>query len=75
VSPEALIREETRVVVGDPERVRTRLHELAEHYAVDEIMTVTVTHDFAARRRSYQLLAEVMELEGFVSTATEGRGS
>jgi hypothetical protein len=29
---------------------------------VDELMIVTVTHDFAARMRSYELLAEAMEL-------------
>lgn len=64
VSSEALIRDETRGIVGDPERVRDKLRALADHYGVDEIMTVTVTHDFQARRRSYELLAEVMELEG-----------
>ena len=63
VSPEVLIRDETQVIVGDPERVRDRLLDLADRYGVDEIMTVTVTHDFEARRRSYRLLAEVMELE------------
>jgi luciferase family oxidoreductase group 1 len=57
-----LIRDESRVIVGDPEQVRDGLLRLADHYGVDEIMTVTVTHDFEARRRSYQLLADVMEL-------------
>jgi len=64
VPPEELIREETRVVVGDPDQVRKALLDLADRYSVDEIMTVTVTHDPAARRRSYALLAEVMELDG-----------
>ncbi len=51
-------------VVGDPDDVRRQLHAIAEHYGVDEVMTVTITHDLEARRRSYELLAEVMELEG-----------
>ncbi|MDZ7778513.1 MAG: LLM class flavin-dependent oxidoreductase [Gemmatimonadota bacterium] len=63
VSPEQLLREDTRVIVGDPEQVRDGLVELAARYGVDEIMTVTVTHDFEARRRSYELLAEVMGLK------------
>lgn len=53
-----------RVVVGDPAEVRTELLRLAEHYGVDEIMLVTVTHDFGARLRSYELIAEAMELRG-----------
>lgn len=70
VSPGALIRDETRVIVGDPERVRDGLRSLAARYGVEEIMTVTVTHDFGARRRSYELLAEVMELEGVMAGAS-----
>jgi hypothetical protein len=42
--------------------VRTELLRLAERYGVEEIMTVTVTHSFEARVRSYELLAEVMEM-------------
>ena len=30
---------------------------LAQEYGADEVMVVTITHDHAARRRSYQLLA------------------
>jgi len=58
-----LLDNEPRVVVGDPEQVRGGLLGLAERYGVDELMTVTVTHDPGARRRSYELLAEVMEIE------------
>lgn len=58
------LRDDAKAVVGDPDQVRAGLLELAERYGVDEVMTVTVTHDLEARRRSYELLAEVMELEG-----------
>jgi luciferase family oxidoreductase group 1 len=52
-----------RTVVGDPEQVRDELLRLAAQWDVDEIMTVTVTHSFEARVRSYELLAEAMGLE------------
>ncbi len=51
-----------RTIVGSPEEVRTAIHELARRYGVREVMTVTVTHSFEARRRSYELLADVMGL-------------
>lgn len=46
--------------VGTPEQVRERISQLATLFAADEIMTVTITHDFADRKRSYVLLAEAM---------------
>ncbi|MBT8478321.1 MAG: MsnO8 family LLM class oxidoreductase, partial [Gemmatimonadetes bacterium] len=59
-----ILADQSRVVVGDPGQVRDALRSLAERYGVDELMTVTVTHDLDARRRSYELLAEAMELGG-----------
>jgi luciferase family oxidoreductase group 1 len=47
--------------IGTPEQVKSKLQQLAEDYSADEIMTVTITYDFAARKRSYQLLAEAFE--------------
>ncbi len=52
-----------RTVVGAPEQVRERLLALASEYAADELVVVTITHDPKARLRSYELLAEVFELE------------
>lgn len=53
-----------RVIAGDPTQVRDELHRVAEHCGVSEILLVTVTHDFAARVRSYELIAEAVGLEG-----------
>lgn len=64
ISIAEVLAEETRVVVGDPAQVRDALTSLAERYGVDELMTVTVTHDLGARQRSYELLAEVMGVGG-----------
>jgi luciferase family oxidoreductase group 1 len=49
-----------RAVIGDPAQVAAELRRLAAHYEVDEVMTVTVTHDFAARLHSYRLLAAAL---------------
>jgi luciferase family oxidoreductase group 1 len=47
-----------RGIVGSPERVRAGLEEVAEEYGADEVVVLTITHDHAARRRSYELIAE-----------------
>ena len=51
-----------RVVVGTPETVRAGLEEVAAQYGADEVMVVTITYDHAARRRSYELIAEAFGL-------------
>jgi len=45
--------------VGSAEQVKEKILNLAAQFQADEIMLVTITHDPEARRRSYQLLAEV----------------
>ena len=39
------------------------LEEVAREYGADEAIVVTITHDHAARRRSYELIAEAFGLE------------
>jgi luciferase family oxidoreductase group 1 len=51
-----------RVVLGDPPTVRARLLALADQYAADELMILTITGDYASRRRSYELIAEAFGL-------------
>ena len=51
-----------RAIVGAPEDVRASVEALADEYGADEVMVVTITHEHAARRRSYELLAEVFDL-------------
>lgn len=43
---------------GDPGTVRGRLEDLAAEYGTDEVVLVTITYDFEARKQSYRLLAE-----------------
>ena len=47
-----------KAVVGTAPQVAARLRELAATFALDEIVINTWTHDPAARRQSYALLAE-----------------
>ena len=46
-----------------PEQVKARLLAIGEQYDVDEFVVVTITYDFAARLRSYELLAEAFGLQ------------
>jgi luciferase family oxidoreductase group 1 len=48
----------SRHQVGSPHSVKRRLEELAEEAGATEIMAMTIVHDHAARRRSYELLME-----------------
>lgn len=52
-----------RTIAGAPEQVRDRLLALGAAYGVDEFVIVTITHDVKARLRSYELLADVFDLE------------
>lgn len=46
------------IIKGTPQTVKEELMEMVEKYGVDELMIVTITYDFEARCRSYELLAE-----------------
>jgi luciferase family oxidoreductase group 1 len=51
-----------RGIIGSPEKVRAGIEQLAAEYTADEVIVVTITYDHDARRRSYELLADVMDL-------------
>lgn len=48
-------------IIGSPGKVKEQLLAMQEQYNIDEFMVVTLTHDFAARIRSYQLVAEAFK--------------
>jgi len=52
-----------RGIIGSPPRVAEGIDRLAAEYQADEVIVVTITHDHEARRRSYELVADVMDLE------------
>ncbi|UFJ40983.1 LLM class flavin-dependent oxidoreductase [Brevibacillus humidisoli] len=51
-----------RMIVGSTEQVKQKIEALCAAYNTTECMVVTITHDFAARLHSYQLLAEAFGL-------------
>ncbi|MSQ36116.1 MAG: LLM class flavin-dependent oxidoreductase [Dehalococcoidia bacterium] len=55
--------QQSLAVEGEPEAVRGGLEELATLFETDEVMVVTITHDYAARARSYELLAQACGLQ------------
>ena len=59
--PFALVRRR-RLLVGRPDEVAAEMRSVAADYGVDEVMVVTITYDHAARRRSYELLAQEFAL-------------
>jgi luciferase family oxidoreductase group 1 len=60
-------------VLGDPTGVRDQLEALVEETGADELMVMTLVHDHAARRRSYELLAGALGLEGLRSPPAPSR--
>jgi luciferase family oxidoreductase group 1 len=58
---QALAQLRAGALVGTGAQVAQKLQQLADQYQVDEFAVITWTHDPAAQRRSYQILAhEVM---------------
>ncbi len=63
-----------RAIIGAPDTVRVGIDELVASYGADEVIVVTITYDHAARRRSYELLAEAMDLTPAADAAAPGAG-
>ena len=55
-------RNRARTLLGTPESLRERLLEMATGFAADELMVLTITGDYATRRRSYEQLADAFGL-------------
>lgn len=60
---EIIRRRQVPSVIGNPDQVREGLLSFAEEFDVDEIVVLTICYDFAARLRSYELVAQAFELE------------
>jgi len=52
-----------RRITGSPTTVRAGIEAVAREYGADEVMIVTITWDHAARRRSYELVANAFGLD------------
>jgi luciferase family oxidoreductase group 1 len=51
-----------RIIVGAPAKVRAMLEEVVADYGAEELFVVNIMHDHAARKRSYQLIAQAFGL-------------
>jgi luciferase family oxidoreductase group 1 len=51
-----------RRIVGSPGKVRGEIEAVAAEYGAQEVMIVTIAYEHAARRRSYELIAEAFGL-------------
>jgi luciferase family oxidoreductase group 1 len=56
-------RERPRAVIGTPGVVAERISEIAGRFGADEVVVLTVAADYAARLKSYELLARSFELK------------
>ena len=59
-------------IVGTPEKVRTRIQEIATRTQADEVMIATHAYDPAARVRSYELLGQAFGLPEINTTSPDG---
>jgi luciferase family oxidoreductase group 1 len=59
-----------RYVVGAPEQVRDELERMASSLQVEEMMIIAVLHDYQARLRSYQLIAEALNIPSRASNGS-----
>ena len=55
-------RSERRAILGAPDTVRVELEDVVAKYGAEEAIVVSITYAHEARRRSYELLAEVFGL-------------
>jgi len=62
VDRERIARHRARLVVGGIDTVKARLLPLIESTRADELMVTTMVYDHAARRHSYELLAQAFAL-------------
>jgi luciferase family oxidoreductase group 1 len=62
IDRERIARQRNRLIVGGVETIRKRLLPLIEATRADEIMVTTMVYDHAARRHSYELLAQAFGL-------------
>jgi luciferase family oxidoreductase group 1 len=61
---EFIEQQRAKSVEGDPDTVKAKIENLAEQYETDDVIVLTITHDYAERQRSYELLAQAFDLTG-----------
>ncbi len=67
-----MLSQRERAVIGGPQKCRRELEAMAERYAADEVMVLTITGDYASRLRSYELLAEAFSAPAAAAKKQQG---
>lgn len=65
----AALLQRRRVILGTPEQVEQGVRAVAADYEADEVLLVNILHSHAARRRSYERIAQVFGLQSRVDEA------
>lgn len=55
---ERISQQKEKMIIGDPKQVKEQLETLQKQYQTDEFMIITITHDYEARQKSYELIAQ-----------------
>ena len=58
-----------RIITGAPAKARRAIEAVAADYGADEVFVVNIMHSHAARRRSFELVAEAFDLSRSASAA------
>jgi alkanesulfonate monooxygenase SsuD/methylene tetrahydromethanopterin reductase-like flavin-dependent oxidoreductase (luciferase family) len=56
-----VMSQRARAIIGSPATCRAALEEMARRYEADEMMVLTITGDYATRKRSYELLIDAFQ--------------
>jgi alkanesulfonate monooxygenase SsuD/methylene tetrahydromethanopterin reductase-like flavin-dependent oxidoreductase (luciferase family) len=70
-----IARHRLQMFVGTPDQVKAGLDALAAETQADEIMITSAIYDHGARRRSYELMADVYGLSREESAARAGENA
>jgi len=52
-----------RIITGTPGSVRAAIEAVARDYEAEEVLLVNILHDYAARRRSYELISKAFDMD------------
>ncbi|WP_163970479.1 LLM class flavin-dependent oxidoreductase [Oceanobacillus halotolerans] len=56
-------KQKEKMIIGNPKEVKEQLINLQKVYNTEELMIVTITHSYKARKKSYQLIADEFNLQ------------
>jgi len=61
---EFIENQRAKSIEGDPPTVKAKIEALTKEYETDDVIVLTITHDYSERERSYELLSKEFGLNG-----------